>query len=236
MPKKLLRKLAGYIVIELACALAGFAADFDYKAGYASYGHARALALEDRRGQRAVLVTATFSIPLSVADAIAADAIKQYNLERPNILIHSVASGDAIPSDAITAMGAAVGRLQESFLLYGNGRLTVSSHDGHCLVALSADAALDSCTTPVGDSVGGFIRSALRMVDLAQGLQTRERTPRSVAVQTLAIGPVVIFSGPSNVAQSGRRIILAVTPAVESSPQLTAAVGQVFLRVGGRPH
>ena len=55
MPKKSLRKLAGCIAIELVCALAAHAAD--YKASYAEFGHVRALALEDSRGQRAVIVT-----------------------------------------------------------------------------------------------------------------------------------------------------------------------------------
>jgi hypothetical protein len=30
-------------------------------------------------------------------------------------------------------------------------------------------------------------------------------------------------------------MILAVTPAVEEDPQLNAALGDVYLRVGGRP-
>lgn len=236
MSKKSLKRLAGCIVIKLVCAAAGFAAEYPYKAGFATYGHVEALTLEDRRGHRAVIANATFSVPLPVVDSIAAEAIKQYAVERSSLLIHSVASGDPSPAEAQNAIGAALGNLKPAVLIYGNGRLTVSSYDGHCLVAISPDASLDSCTTPAGDSVGGYIRSALRMVDLGHGLQTREDTTRSVAIQTIAIGPVVIFSGPSNVAQPGKRIIVAATSAVENDTRLDVAAGEVFLRVGGRPH
>lgn len=237
MPKKSLRRLAGWLVIELVCALGAQAADYEYKAGFATFGHVKALALEDRRGQRAVIATATFSVPLSVADAIAAQAIKEFSLDRANLLVHSVASGDPVPQDARTAIGAALGDLQPAFLVFGNGRLTVSSHDGHCRIALTAEASLSACTTPNGDSVRSPIRSALRMVDQTRGLQSRDQTPQSVAVQAIALGgSLIIFSAPSNAVQQGKGLILAVTPAVESDPRLTAAVGEVFLRVGGRPH
>ena len=236
MRRKSLRKLAGCIVIELVCALGAFAADYEYKAGYAAFGHAKAVALEDRRGQHAIIVAAAFGIPLSVADSVAALAIKQYNLERASLLIYSVASGDPLPADARTAIDAAFTDLRPSTLVYGNGRLTVSAYDGRCRIAISAEASLDACTTPVGDSIRGVIRSAFRLVDVPHALQSRNEAPRgSVAVQAIAVGPVVLFSGPSNVAQPGRRVILAVTPAVDNDPQLNAAVGEVFLRVGGRP-
>src|SRR5690242_21889916 len=109
MLKKLSRKLAGCIVIELVGAAAAFAVDYPYKAGFAAHGHVEALVLEDRKGHRAVITNATFSVPLSVADSIAAEAIKQYALERPSILIYSVASGDPVPAEAQTAIGAALG-------------------------------------------------------------------------------------------------------------------------------
>lgn len=236
MPRKSLKKLAGCIAIEVLCAYSACAADYYYKAGFAASGQARALALEDRKGRRAVILTTAFDAPLSVADMIAAQAIKEYGLERASLLIYSVASGDPKPADARTAIGAALGNLKAASLVYGNGRLTVSSYDGHCLVAISAEASLDACSTPAGDVMGGYIRSALQIVDLSHSLQTREATPRSVSVQTLAIGPVVVFSGPSNVAQTGKRVIVAATPAVESDTRLEVAVGEVFIRVGGRPH
>jgi hypothetical protein len=235
MPKKSLKKLAGCIVIEVLCALGAQAAGYDYSAGYASVGQVKALALEDRHGQRAVIVAAAFSVPLSVADMIAAQAIKAYKLDRASLMIYSVASGDPVPQDANTAIGAALGKLQQIYLVYGNGRLTASLSDGHCVAGLTAEAALGPCTNAAGDTLGGVIRSALRVVDLSHGLETRDTTPRSVAVQAIAIGPVVILAVPENYARPGRRMILAVSPAIENDQRVNQAIGELFVRVGGRP-
>ena len=87
MQKRLLKKLAGYIAIELVCVVAASAADYEFNAGYVELGRVKALALEDRRGQRAVIAAAAFSVPLAVADTIAAQAIKQFNIERSSLMI-----------------------------------------------------------------------------------------------------------------------------------------------------
>lgn len=236
MPKKLSRRLVGWLAIELACACGAFAAGYDYNAGYASYGDAKAVAFEDRSGHRAVLAAAGFDVPLSVADAIAAEAIKQYKLERADLMIYSVAGGPSAPKDAVTAIGAALGKLQPAYLLYGNARLSVSAADGSCMAALSSSAAFIPCSIPSGDSVGGRIRSALQMVDETRGLQTREDAPKSLALQAISLGrSIVIFYGPGNFAPGGKRMIVAATPNVEGDTRLNQAVGEVMVRIGGRP-
>ena len=235
MQKRSLKKLAGYIAIELLCVVAASAADYEFNAGYVELGRVKALALQDLRGQRAVIASAAFGIPLSVADTIAGQVIKQFNIERSNLLIYSVASGDPNPDEARNAIGAALGDLKPAILEYGNGRLTVSSHDAHCRLAITAEASMVPCTTPMGDLVSGRIRSALRMVDQMHGLQTRDQAPHSVAVQAIALGSsVLFFSGPKNAARNGKGMILALTDAVEEDPRLSGAVGDVFLRVGRR--
>jgi hypothetical protein len=235
MQTRLLKKLAGYIAIELLCVVAASAADYEFNAGYVELGRVRALALEDVRGQRAVIATAAFSVPLSVADTIAAQVIKQFNIERSSLLIYSVATGDPNPDEARNAIGAALGDLKPAVLEYGNGRLTVTAHDGKCRVALTPEASMTSCSTPVGDLVSGRIRSAYRMVDQMHGLQTRDQTPQSVAIQAIALGnSILFFAGPKNAARPGKGMILALGPAVEEDPRLSGAVGEVFLRVGRR--
>jgi len=237
MPRKSLIRLAGWLAIELAFAAAASAVGYDYNAAFVSYGDVRALALSDRQGHRVVIASAGFDVPLSVADMIAAQAIKDYHLERPDLLIYSVAGGDPAPQDAHTAIGDALGKLAPAYLLYDNGRLNVTDSRGRCLIALTATAALTSCTVAAGDSFGGRIRSAYQTVDEAHGLVTRENVPGSIALQAIALGrDVLIFHGPSNFAPSGKGIILAVTPAVEGDTRLNQAIGQLFLRVGGRPH
>ena len=237
MPRKSLIRLAGWLAIELAFALSAFAVGYDYNAAYASYGDVRALALQDREGHRIVIASAGFDVPLSVADTIAAQAIKDYQLERADLLIYSVAGGDPTPQDAHTAIGDALRRLAPAYLLYDRGRLSVTDSRGRCLIALTAAGALTPCTVPAGDSLGGRIRTAFQTVDEAHGLLTRENVPGSIALQAIALGrDVLIFHGPSNFAPSGKGIILAVTPAVEADTRLNQAIGQLFLRVGGRPH
>src|SRR5215469_7996254 len=141
MQKRLLIKLAGYIAIELWCVVAASAVDYEFNAGYVELGRVKALALEDRRGQRAVIATAAFSVPLSVADTIAAPVIKQFNIERSSLLIYSVASGDSNPEEARNAIGAALGELKPAILEFGNGRLTASSHDLHWRVAITPEGS-----------------------------------------------------------------------------------------------
>jgi hypothetical protein len=237
MQKKSWKRLAGFIVIELACAVSALAAGYEYNAGYAELGQVKAVALEDKRGQRAAIVTAAFSVPLSVADSIAAEAIKQYHLERSSILIYSVASGDPNPQQALTTLGAALGKLAPAILIYGDRRLTVSSGTGQCLVAVSPQTSLEPCTTPAGDLVHSPIRSALQMVDLDRGLTTRESAPRSVVIQAISLGrSVVIFSAPEDFSQPGKHTILAMTPALGGDDtNVSKAVGEVFIRIGGRP-
>lgn len=237
MLKKSWKRLAGYIAIELFCALNALAAGYDYNAGYAEFGQTKAIALEDRRGQRAVILTAAFSMPLSVSDSIAAQVIKSYHLERANLLLFSVASGDPLPQQALTSIGAALGKIEPAVLIFGDRRLTVSSGTGRCLAALTPQSSIEPCTTPAGDQVRSPIRSALQMVDLTQSLTTRDNAPRSVAIQAIKLGgSVIIFSAPEDYAQPNKRVILAVTPAlgVEDS-RVAEAVGQVFIRIGGRP-
>ncbi len=236
MLTKSLRRLVGCIAIELVCAFAAHAADFEFQVGYATYGQAKTLAIEDRRGNRAIITTVAFSLPLSVSEMIAAQVMADHKVERSGLLIYSVASGGPAPAEARTAILAALGMLDPGYLVYGNGRLTVFTYGGRCLIALTSEASLEPCTVPNGDSVHGTIRAAYRVVETSHGLQTRDAGIHSVAVQAIAIGNrLKILSAPENFAQPNKNLILAVTPPIGDDPKVADAVGQVFLRVGGRP-
>ena len=63
MPRRLSRRLAGCIAIELLLAAGLWAAE--YQAGVATAGQAKALVLEDRRGGRAVFAEADFATILT---------------------------------------------------------------------------------------------------------------------------------------------------------------------------
>lgn len=211
MPKRSSKRLAGCIAIELLLAAGLWAADFEYKAGTAFAGKAKALALEDRRGNRAVFVAAEFGVPNPVADFIAVQALKSYGLDRPGLLLHSVAQGEPAPGDAVAAIGAALGALEPAVVRYGAGTLSVTALDGRCLAAWPAD---HSCTA--GGLVRSPIRAAFQVVELAHGLQQRGEPVPSVQVQAIALG----------------KQFLTVVPPRSGDVRVSAAIRQVLARVG----
>src|ERR1035438_5886602 len=112
MRKRSSRKLAGCIVIELALAAAGLAAD--YRAGAAESGLARALVLEDARGHRAVFAQTEFRITGAVADFVAARLLISLDLERPGLLFHwsGIGARPEQSDDLMAAITAAVAGLE----------------------------------------------------------------------------------------------------------------------------
>jgi hypothetical protein len=231
MPKRSSPRLAGCIAIELLVGFLTAAADFDYQAGAASYGHARVLVLKDRRAHPALIVNVDYSTPLPVSDHIAALVAKTYRLDRSALVIHSIREGDAAPEDAVTAIGAALALLEPARVSYGDGMLEVSTAAG-CTMVLG-DAAIENCAPAAGNPVRGPIRSAFRVVDLTHGLQVRARTPRYATVQAVALGEVVvILSAPANFVAPARGQIVAALPAIEPDTRVAAALADVLARVG----
>ena len=227
MPQRLSKRLAGFTATELLLALAVHAADF--QAGFAASGSVKALALEDRRGSRAVLVNTAFPAPLALADRIAAEVIQAYGLERSSLLIRSVAAGEPAPRDAVIAIGAALGNLKDARIDFGQGLLQVSTA-GECH-AVDDNAFLAGCGLAL-TRVRGSIRSAYRLVDLTHGLQTREDTPPSCAVQAIALGDqVVILAAPENFLHAAPGRILAAFPPVPDDPRVSASIAEVLSRI-----
>ena len=233
MPRRLSKRLAGCIAIEFLLTGWAVASAAEYRTGFGQAGTAHAVALEDRRFHRAVIVSAAFDIPLPVADHIAAQAIQRFGLDRPALLLHSTAPGDPAPDDALDAIAAAVSDLHPGTARFTGQELTVTSESGACVSVLAADASFRECTTHDGFLLRGPIRSALRIVDLNHGLQTRTGPPRSFAVQAIALGvSVVLLAAPSNFLQVSSGRILAGSPAVAGGPEVLAAIQEVLARVG----
>jgi len=142
MPKKLSRKLAGCFAIELLFAAGLLAADSDYQAGTAAAGKVKALALEDRRGHRAVFATAEFPLSQSVSDFIAVQVLKAYGVDRAGLLLYSAGQGDPAPDDAVTAIGAALGSLEPAVVRSSGGAVSITAPDGRCRAMLAANGAV----------------------------------------------------------------------------------------------
>jgi hypothetical protein len=234
MPTRSSRRLAGCIAIELLLGFLTAAADFDYQAGAAAAGQARALVLKDRHGHPAIILNVDFSTPLSVADHIAALAAKAYGFDRSALVIHSTLEGGPAPADpdaAVAAIGAALSALDPARVRYGDGMLVVTTGAGCTMV--SSDAVTHACNGAAGYEVRGRIRSAFRVVDLTRGLQARSAAPRYATVQAIALGEaVVILSAPANFVAPAPGRIVAALPAIDQDPRVAAALNDVLTRVG----
>jgi hypothetical protein len=217
MPKKSLRRLAGCFAIELQLAAGLLAAGPDYQAGTAAAGKVKALALEDRRGTRAVFATAEFRVPQSVSDFIAALVLKAYGVDRAGLLLVSVGQGDPAPDDAVAAIGAALGGLEPAVVRSSGGAVSITAPDGHCRAKLAADGAVAFERCSAGETVRAPIRAAFQMVDPAHGLQPRGEPVRASSVQAIALG---------------QRFVVLVVDGERDDTRVAAAVHQVLARVG----
>ena len=217
MPKKLSRKLAGCFAIELIFAAGLLAADPDYQAGTAAAGKVKVLALEDRRGTRAVFATVEFRVSPSVSDFIAAQVLKAYDVDRAALLLRSAGQGDPAPDDAVIAIGAALGALEPAVLRLSGGAISITAPDGHCRATLAADGALAFERCGAGDPVRPPIRAAFQVVDPSHALQPRCDPVRSGSVQAIALGT---------------RFMVLVVDGEREDARVSAAVRQVLARVG----
>jgi hypothetical protein len=217
MPKKLSRRLVGCFAIELLFAAGLLAADPDYQAGTAAAGKVKALALEDRRGNRAVFATVEFRVSQSVSDFIAAQVLKAYGVDRAALLLHSAAPGEPAPDDAVTAIGAALGGLEPAVLRSSGGAVSITAPDGRCRATLAAHGAVAFERCGAGEPVRAPIRAAFQMVDPAHGLQQRGDPVPSSSVQAIALG---------------KQFVMLAVAGDRDDARVSAAVRQVLARVG----
>ena len=239
MRKRSSRKLAGCIVIELLLAAAGFAAD--YRAGAAASGSARALVLEDARGNRAVFTQTEFRITQALADFVAAQLLRSLDLERSGLLLHwsGIGARPEQPEDLVTAITTAVNALEPAEVRYGHRSLSVAAGE-RCLGNLSPDGALSSGGCADGSAVASGIRAAFQMVEPAHGLQKRGETVRSFPVQAIALGrqvTILALSGEAALPEgvNPRGLIFAPfsndAAAAPQDARVRAAVQRVLARV-----
>jgi hypothetical protein len=217
MPKKLSRKLAGCFAIELLFAAGLLAADPDYQAGTAAAGKVKALALEDRRGTRAVFATVEFRMSQSVSDFIAAQVLKAYGVDRAALLLHSAGQGDPAPDDAVAVIGAALGALEPAMVRASGGAVSITTPDGRCRARLAADGALAFERCGAGEPVRAPIRAAFQVVDPSHALQPRGDPIRSNSVQAIALG---------------KQFVVLAVEGDRDDARVSAALRQVLARVG----
>jgi hypothetical protein len=248
MPTRSSRRLAGCIVIELLLAAGVPAVDFEFKAGTAAAAQVRALVLEDRHGNRAAIVEAPFAITRAISDFAGARLLESYGLDRSGLLLRGAPAGapQTPPpiDDLVTAVAAALGKLEPAAVRYGDEGLSVTTPDGRCVAVFRPDASLtfDGCGSgsPVRTSlVRGPIRSAFRMVEPSHGLLHRDGGPPSHPVQAIAIGKgvtILALGGEVPPARSHAKGVIVApfandTAPLPDTPEIDAAIRQVLARV-----
>ena len=235
MPRRSSRRLAGCIAISLLLP----AAAADFQAGTAVAGQAKALVLQDRRGGYAIFAAADFEITQAVSDFVAARLLQSYELPRPSLLLRGVGLRPAQPDDLVTAVSAAMGRLDSAQLVYDGTTLSVSANS-RCLASLAAGASLifDSCND--GLAVRGPIRAAFQMVEPTHGLLQRADLLHAYPVQAIAFGKQVIVlalgGAPTLPPEFSAKGLLFVSHANDSATppddaRIAQAIRQVLSRV-----
>jgi hypothetical protein len=96
----------------LALAAAGWSADF--RAGAAAAPTARALVIEDTRGNRAVFAQAEFHITQALADFVAGQLLHSQTLDRAGVVFRwgGIGNRPAQPEDLVTAVSTALAALE----------------------------------------------------------------------------------------------------------------------------
>ena len=215
----------------------------DYRAGAAASGSARALVLEDARGNRAVFTQTEFRITQALADFVAArllvalrtgarrTALALERNRRPARAARGSGDGDhrrgqCTGSRLRSAMGIARFRCRRA---------------NDAWETLSPDGALSSAGCTDGVAVTGGIRAAFQMVEPTHGLQKRGETVRSFPVQAIALGKqvtILALSGEAALPEgvNPRGLIFApfsneAAAAPQRDARVRAAVQRVLARV-----
>jgi hypothetical protein len=239
MRKRCSKRLAGCIVIELAAAAAVWAGGF--RAGTATIGAVRALALEDGRRHRAIFAQADFPITLATADFVAARLLVSYQVERPGLLLRGAGSEaqSVNPDDVVAAVAGALGAMQAVEVRFGERTVSVTAGP-RCLAALDREGSLTFSGCRDGTPVSGEIRGAFRMMEPEHGLLQRGESPRLYPVQAISVGKqvaILALGGAATLppgADSGGMIFVRFANGDRVAPdgeRLRAAVQSVLGRV-----
>ncbi|HEY1495391.1 MAG TPA: hypothetical protein VGF49_12655 [Candidatus Solibacter sp.] len=236
------KRLAGCIAIKLAL-LAAAAWPADFRAGAANAPTARALVLEDARGNRAVFVQAEFHITQALADFAAGRLLHAQTLDRAGILFRwgGIGNRPAQPEDLVTAVSDALAALEPATVRYGRRVLSVAADSGSCLGTLNEDGAITFAGCGEGAPVTGLIRAAFQMVEPAHPLLKRGELARSFPVQAIALGKqvtILALSGEAVLPEglNPRGLIFSpfsnqdIPPPVQD-PRVRAAIEKVLTRV-----
>jgi len=235
MSTKFWIRLAGCIVTSSL-----WAGQPDYRAGGAAAGRVKAVVLEDRRGTRAAVAQADFVVTRAVADLASVQLLKCCELDRAAVVLSGTAGvppgSPAQPNDLLTAISAALGRLEPAAVTFNGESISVTAPDGRCLASFFP-LAFERCRG--GKPVRSPIRAAFQIIDLTHPLQQRGEIPPAYPIQAVAFGKqatILALGGeaPADRFRAPHRLV--VTRANDSAPypdepRLTDAIRRLLERV-----
>ena len=234
------RRLAGCIAIELAAAVLSPAAGF--KAGTGDTASSRAVAIQDSQGAYAVIAQTDFRITQAVADFVAVQVMQSHTLDRPALLLRwsGIANRPPQPEELLTAIKAALDKLEPVTVRYGHRTLSVVGDQERCLASVNPDGTLSLSSCTQGEEISGPIRAAFQMVEPAHGLLKRGETAPMFPVQAISVGKevtILALSGEARFPQGVNPRGLIFAPfsneavAAPQDARVMAAVHRVLARV-----
>jgi hypothetical protein len=222
------------IAALIATAAAG--ADFEYRAGFVSGPHARALVLEDSRKRVAIFAEVDFAVTRAVSDLVAAKLLTAAELDRAGLVLAGRGSGAPQPPELLDTIGRAMADLAPARVFWGGGVLSVIAADGTCVATIHPIAA-QGCAG--GSPVPSAIRSSFQLVDLTHGLLQRGEIAQTYPVQAIALGRVVTVLALGGEVPAkrfrapGRLVIPFANDAapLPADPRVEAAIARALSRV-----
>jgi hypothetical protein len=204
----------------------------EYKAGVAVEGPVKALVLEDRRGNRAVFTEAGFPISRALSDFIAAQLVREHNLDRAAIVLRGTGDAAPQPEAVAAAVASALHNLDPAAATFDGAVISIRTPDGACLFAIPPG----TCTE--GRPVRSPIRAAFQMVEADGGLQKRGDARAAYPVQAIALGKeaaVLALGGDARYPATKGLVLVPFandTVAAPAGERLSDAIRRVLSRVG----
>jgi hypothetical protein len=233
MSRRFWKRLAGCTAISCCAAISWTVpASPEYKAGVAVEGPVKALVLEDRRGNRAVFTEAGFPITRALSDFIAAQLVKEHNLDRAAIVLRGTGDAAPQPEAVAAAVASALHNLDRAAATFDGAVISIRTPDGACLFAIP------SGTCAEGRPVRSPIRAAFQMVEAEGGLQKRGDARAAYPVQSIGFGKeaaILALGGDAHYPTAKGLVLVPFandTVAAPADERLSAAIRRVLSRVG----
>ena len=169
---------------------------------------------------------------------MAARLIDQYGLNREALLLIGRAGHSPAPQDLVTAIAAALGKLEPAVVRFAEGIVSVAAADGRCRASIDGSLRFDGCAS--GELVRSPLRLAFRIVEPAHGLEHRGELAPAYPVQAIALGRQAAILAVGGEVAAGRfrapgRIVIGLANDVMPLPGdrgMDQAVREVLARVG----